>query len=326
MSEPSIQRTLNWNGLTTWTESWVALGEESGAPVVVIHGGPGLTHNYLRNLRALRQGGRQVIFYDQVGNGRSSHLPKSLGDKNFWTADLFVSELQKIVDSYDLTRTGYHLLGQSWGGMLAMQWATTERPGLLSAIVADSPSSMITWNAEAQRLRSLLPKETQAVLDVHEREGTTDSPQYKAATLEFYRRHVCQLDPWPLDFQDSMRHCDEDPTVYSTMIGPTEFHIVGSLSDWDIDRQLHQISVPTLILHGEEDEATDLVVDASRRLIPRAQYVKIAGTSHTPHLEKPEETLRIFSRFLARHDLPEHQEPDPRYNSGVDVSRHLELH
>jgi L-proline amide hydrolase len=94
------------------------------------------------------------------------------------------------------------------------------------------------------------------------------------------------------------------PTVYGTMIGPSEFTVDGSLSSWNMDGQLANISAPTLVLHGEYDEATDEVVRACRELIPDVEYRKISGASHTPHLEKPQLTIPVFADFLMRHDPP----------------------
>ncbi|KQX74183.1 hypothetical protein ASD10_02730 [Aeromicrobium sp. Root472D3] len=260
-----------------------------------------MTHDYLRPLRALAKTGRDVILYDQVGNGRSSHYRDRLHDADFWTVSLFVQEVQALVDHFSL-HDGYHFLGQSWGGMLAIEWAIETRAGLRSVILADSPSSMITWAAEATRLRSLLPAPVRETLAAHEEAGTTDSPEYAEATTEFYRRHLCRLDPWPDDLQATLAACDDDPTVYYSLIGPTEFHVVGAFATWDRDADLHRVTVPALVLHGEFDEATDLVVDASRRLIPGAAYLRIPNASHCPHLEQPELTLTAFSDFLAQHD------------------------
>jgi L-proline amide hydrolase len=301
MSDPH-EHVVTWgDGHSTWAQVWPAVGERRGDPVIVSHGGPGMTHDYLRPLRALAEGGRDVILYDQVGNGRSSHYRDRLHDVDFWTVSLFVHEVEALVAHFDLD-DGYHFLGQSWGGMLAIEWAIEPRTGLRSVILADSPSSMLTWAAETARLRSLLPVEVQATLAAHEAAGTTGSAEYAEATTEFYRRHLCRLDPWPDDLEATLAACDDDPTVYYSLIGPTEFHIVGAFASWDRDADLHRVAVPALVLHGEHDEATDLVVEASRRLIPGAEYVRVPDASHCPHLEQPELTLTAFSDFLAQHD------------------------
>lgn len=260
-----------------------------------------MTHDYLLPLAALADAGRQVVFYDQLGNGNSTHLPERDQDTDFWTPELFLTELSEVIDHLGFG-SGLHFLGQSWGGMLGIEYAARRPKELVSLTLSNSPSSMLTWAREVGKLRSELPADVRHVLDECEAAGTTDSAPYAEATLEFYRRHLCRLDPWPDDMQRTYDRSVQFPTVYGTMIGPSEFHIIGSLASWDMDDELQNIDVPTLVLHGEFDEATDEVVRASRERIPSVEYVRIAGASHTPHLERPEQTIPIFAEFLARQD------------------------
>src|SRR5207244_3334493 len=120
-------------------------------------------------------------------------------------------------------------------------------------VVADSPASMPLWVAEADRLREELPAEVQATLKRHEEAGTTDDPEYEQAARVFYDRHVCRV-PWPDSLQRTFAQIHEDPTVYHTMNGPSEFHCIGSLKDWDITDRLGEIAVPTLLVSGRHDE------------------------------------------------------------------------
>ena len=164
--------------------------EEAGKlPLLVLHGGPGAAHDYLEPLEALAATGRRVIFYDQLGCGRSDqpHNP------DLWTVDLFVEELGVMRQALGLAHT--HILGQSWGGMLAMQYALTQPQGVASLIIANSPASMPQWVAEANRLRADLPPEVQQTLLRHEAAGTTDDPAYQEAVQVFYDRHFCRVVP-----------------------------------------------------------------------------------------------------------------------------------
>jgi L-proline amide hydrolase len=286
---------LEWDGLTTWYEVHGHAGEE--LPVVVCHGGPGATHDYLLALRALAHDGRQVAFYDQVGNGRSQHLPDAPAD--FWTVELFRRELRALVEHLGWAG-GYHVVGQSWGGMLAMEHALEHPPGLRSIVVADSPASIPLWVEEANRLRAELPAKVQEALTSHEAAGTTDSPQYQEAMLVFYRRHLCRLDPWPDELQRTFAAIEADPTVYATMNGPSEFHVVGTIRDWDITDRLPEIDVPTLLISGRHDEATPRIVGEIRDRIPDAEWVLLEESSHSPHVEEPERFLDAVERFLTR--------------------------
>lgn len=296
LSEGSVR----WSGYQTWYASY-GESKPGALPLLVAHGGPGMTHDYLLSLTQLADDGRQIVFYDQIGNGKSTHLPGTTGDTTFWRPELFLQELAALIAHLGFG-TGMHFLGQSWGGMLGIEYAVLHPHELTSLILADSPSSMPTWSKELATLRDALPAETRRVLDENEAAGTTDSPEYANATFEFYQRHLCRLDPWPEEMQRTYDQAINFPTVYGTMIGPNEFHVTGSLRDWDMDDKLSDIRVPTLVLHGEFDEATDEVVRASREHISDVEYVRIAGASHTPHLEKPDQTIQVFSDFLARHD------------------------
>jgi L-proline amide hydrolase len=132
------------------------------------------------------------VLYDQIGCGNSTHLPDAPAD--FWTVQLFKDELQLLLEHLGIANR-YELVGQSWGGMLAMDWALDPRPGLVALGICDSPASMNLWVEEANRLRSELPDEVNATLLRHEEAGTTDSVEYVAATQFFYNRHVCRVVP-----------------------------------------------------------------------------------------------------------------------------------
>lgn len=281
----------------TWYRVTGRLG--AGVPLVAVHGGPGATHDYLLTLAALADGGRPVVHYDQLGNGRSSRFPGRGAD--FWTVELFLGELEAVLGAVGIAG-GYHLLGQSWGGMLAAEHATRRPPGLKSLVVADSPASVATWVAEADRLRKELPPDVQAALDAHEADGTLDSPEYAAATRAYYDRHVCRVVPNPPEVAASFAAIDADPTVYHAMWGPTEFHCTGALRTWDITDRLPAIAVPTLVLSGRHDEATPLVVAPFLDHVPGSRGVVFEESSHMPHVEETDRCLRVLAAFLDTHD------------------------
>jgi proline-specific peptidase len=285
--------TLSFRGHDVWYRI-VGDGEEAGrVPLLVLHGGPGATHQYLEPLAELARYGRRVIFYDQIGCGRSSRPT----DPDFYSTELFVDELATVRDRLGLERV--HLLGQSWGGMLAMQYAIDGPPGLASIIVADSPADMGQWVAEANRLREQLPPDVSATLLRHETDGTTDDPAYLAAVDVFYRKHVCRLDPWPEPFARTAAALARDGFVYNVMNGPSEFHVVGKLKSWSILDRLPAITVPTLLLSGAHDEATPAIVSSIVARIPRAEWILFEHSSHTPHLEEPTAFNAAVRAFLS---------------------------
>jgi len=299
LSEPVTTGTVDFDGHQTWYRVTGTLDPDAErAPVVIMHGGPGAAHNYCLAMTSLAGDGRAVVHYDQLGCGNSTHLPDA--DPDFWTPALFVRELRNLVVGLGLHR--FHLLGQSWGGMLGPEVVLSDDSGVLSLSICDSPASMPLWLAAANQLRAELPPDVQETLTRHEDAGTTDSEEYRAAEDVFYDRHVCRIRPRPADVSASFDQIDEDPTVYHTMNGPSEFHVIGSLKEWSVIDRLDGISVPTLVVAGEFDEALPMVWQPFVDRIPDVRSHVIAGASHMPHVEQPVEFTRVVGDFLRQHD------------------------
>jgi len=293
-------RLVPFRDYETWVQITTPTTVRAGAiPLFVLHGGPGMAHHYVRNIAELaEETGRQVIHYDQIGCGSSTHLPDA--PAGFWTPELFVDEFHAVRSALEIDE--YHLLGQSWGGMLGAEIAVRQPPGLASLAICNSPASMVLWKAAADELRAELPPETLEALTRHEADGTVTDPEYVAATGEFYRRHVCRVVPMPRDFIDSEAQMEAEPTVYHTMNGPNEFHVIGTLRDWNIIDRLHLITAPALVVAGEFDEAKPATWQPYVEHIANVQSHVFPGTSHCTHLEKPEEFRAVVAEFLALHD------------------------
>ncbi|KAL9093879.1 MAG: hypothetical protein Q9165_003802 [Trypethelium subeluteriae] len=193
----------------------------SGAPpVVVVHGGPGGGHEYLLPFAELWTCyGLPVVFYDQIGCASSTHLPQTAGDKSFWQESLFILELDNLIDHLHLRDgPGFHLLGQSWGGMLGAAFASCRPRGLRRLVLASALASKELSIRGIQLLRKQLPQDTQEALDDAEQKGEYDSPTYQNALAIFYRKHLCRVEPFPPEeLVPSLRHLTEDKTVYGTM-------------------------------------------------------------------------------------------------------------
>jgi L-proline amide hydrolase len=266
-------------------------------PLVILHGGPGCTHDYVDSFKDLAATGRAVVHYDQLGNGRSTHLPARAGDGSFWTVDLFNDELNRLTAHLGIADR-YDVLGQSWGGMLGAEHAVRQPKGLRRLVIANSPASLKTWVEEANRLRRDLPQDVQDTLTRHEEAGTIDSDEYQQASAAFYALHVCRVQPMPPEVQRTFDAIAADPTVYHTMNGPTEFHVIGSMKDWTIESRLHQIQVPTLLISGRYDEATPLCVQPYADHIPDVRWIIFENSSHMPHVEEKEACLAAVADFL----------------------------
>jgi len=268
-------------------------------PLLVLHGGPGCTHDYVDSIKGLAGNGRAVVHYDQIGNGRSTHLRQKGAE--FWQPPLFIEELNNLLGHLGVAGA-YHILGQSWGGMLAAEHAVLRPKGLKALVISDSPASMETWVTEANKLREALPAEVQATLLQHEKAGTTSSPEYIKATRVFYDRHVCRVNPWPPEVARTFAALEEDPTVYFTMNGPSEFHVVGTLKHWTIVDRLHLIQAPTLLISGKYDEATPACVQPFADRIKNVRWATFENSSHMPHVEETERYLKVVGDFLAAND------------------------
>ena len=214
----------------TWAderETWYrVVGEitpgEGPTPVVICHGGPGASHDYCEPIAEPRGPGVRACC--TTSSGAAGASTGATRPPSFWTPELFKDELVELTRQLGIADR-YAVVGQSWGGMLAMEHALDHPAGLRAIVVADSPASMELWVQEANRLRAALPADVQATLLRHEEAGTTDDQAYVDATEVFYARHVCRVVPRPDYVQRSFDQIEADPTVYHTMNGPSEFHV-----------------------------------------------------------------------------------------------------
>jgi len=268
-------------------------------PLVVAHGGPGCTHDYVVSIAAIAETGRPVVHYDQLGAGRSTRLRDRGAD--FWTVELFLDELDNLLGALGIADR-YFLLGQSWGGMLGAEHAVRRPAGLRALVISNSPASMALWRSEATRLRSLLAPEVADVLDRHEAAGTTSDPEYLAAEQAYYDEHVCRVVPNPQEVRATKAFMEDDSTVYNVMNGPNEFFCIGTLRDWTIVDRLHSVDVPTLLMSGRFDEATPATVQPYFELIDDVRWEIFESSSHMPFIEERERYMSVLRDFLDEHD------------------------
>ncbi|MFF3554922.1 proline iminopeptidase-family hydrolase [Streptomyces tsukubensis] len=266
-----------------------------GCVLVVVHGGPGATHDYLLPLSVFASWGVRVVHYDQLGGGGSSRV-EGVG-AGFWRPELFLEELDNLLVGLGVG-SDYVLFGQSWGGMLAAVHASRRPAGLRGLVIANAPVSYPVWRAEMEVLRAQLPPGVDEVLRRHEAAGTTDCDEYQQAVGVFYGRHFCRLDPYPGPLMSTLLEMHSNPAVYHAMNGPNEFTVTGSLRDWSVRDVLPDIRVPTLVISGRHDEATSAAVRPFRELIPCSGWTVFEDSSHVPHLEEPDRFVRVLGGFL----------------------------
>lgn len=292
---------IDVRGFRTWYR--VTGDLRSGrVPVILLHGGPGYPSYSLEPMEGLALTGRAVVRYDQLGCGESS-LRDVPHDPAMFEPGLYVEELALLVKELGLDH--YALIGQSWGGMLALEVALTKPPGLVGMVLYSTLASIEEWKIATDALVATLPDEAREALRDAARTGQIDSAEFRAAEHEFNRRYVCRLDPMPESTRRSEEALENDGEVYRVMAGGSEFDngtAMGVLNGWDVRQRLAEIDVPVLCVSGEFDEATPAVMRTLAEGIADTQWHLLPGASHCSHLEAPHLFYPLVSDFLARLD------------------------
>ncbi len=264
--------------------------DKRGIPVLILHGGPGAPHDYLEPLEALGDE-RPVIFYDQLGCGNSDK-PDS---NSLWTTEHFLDELVLLRQTLKLDKL--HILGQSWGTMLAVEYMLNKRPeGMVSLILSGPCLSASRWYKDQRQYLSELPEEIQDTIRKSELSGDFNSKEYQDAMMCFYKLHVCRMEPWPECLNRSFNKLARN--VYEYMWGPSEFTITGTLKNFECADKLSGITVPVLFTCGQYDEASPSSTQHYHSKLPGSEIVIFEGASHEHHLEKTEYYLETVRNFL----------------------------
>ena len=278
---------VDFRGYRTWYRVAGELG--SGAtPLLALHGGPGSTHHYFAPLEGLaRRAAGRGLRPDRV---RRSDRPEDLE----WSVDVFREEVDAVRSQLGLDRI--HLLGTSWGGMLALEHVLGGAEGIVGLILSSSLASVEQWSTEQLKLRAALPGEVVEVLDRHERAGTYDDPEYEQAMEAYSDRHFYR-GPQPRPELERM-DAEKSKAVYRAMQGPNEWTVTGVMKGWDVRDRLGEIDVPTLVIRGRHDMSTDPISATLVTGIDGAREVVLENSSHTPVLEETEAYLAAISEFM----------------------------
>ena len=293
MNPPVSEGHVDYRGYRTW---YRIIGDpESGAvPLLALHGGPGSTHHYFGPLEQLG-GQRPVVVYDQIGCG-SSDRPQDIE----WSVSVFREEVDAVRSQLGLEQI--HLLGTSWGGMLALEHVLAGGPGIAGLILSSTLASVDDWAAEQAALRDALPGDVVAVLDRHERAGTYDDPEYEQAMEAYFDRHFYR-GPKPRPELERM-NAEKSRAVYRAMQGPNEWTVTGALRGWDMRDRLSEIDLPTLVIRGRHDMCTDPIAATLTGRIRNVREVVLEESSHTPVLEETHRYLETISAFMRDCESP----------------------
>ncbi|MBL8324294.1 MAG: proline iminopeptidase-family hydrolase [Rubrivivax sp.] len=276
------------NGHRIWART---VGDGPGLPLLLLHGGPGAGHDYLEPLQALGSA-RRVVFYDQLGCGKSDRPARPA----LWTIERFADEVDEVRAAMDLEQC--HILGQSWGGWLAIEYALRQPAGVASFVFASTSASIPQFRDECSRLIGQMPEPHRTALVHHGARGEFEHPDYQAAMSEFYQRHVCRLPEWPACLMRTVENLNGNP-VYETMNGPNEFTVIGNLRYWDRTTELPRIGRPVLITCGRHDELGPACASTLHKAIPDARTVIFEHSAHCAHIEEQEGYLATVGHFLA---------------------------
>jgi proline iminopeptidase len=297
-------RTAEVEGETMWPERavfveieggyrvWTKRVGRSGVPLLTLHGGPGFSHEIFTGLaRHLPSDDIDVILYDQLGS-LNSDCPN---DPALWTIPRFTFEVEQVRSALGLE--SFYLLGLSWGGILGIEYALRHPQRLRGLIVSSMTASISSYQASVDALRAVLPAEVQEVLTAHEAAGTIEHPEYvRLIDKHLNQRHLCRVTPWPQSVQNMFRHANHK--VYTTMQGPNEFMITGTLATWDRWDDLARIEPPTKLIVGKHDTISVADVHEMARRIPRASVTVCERGSHFAMWDDPDTYRDAVIRFI----------------------------
>ncbi|MER7413033.1 proline iminopeptidase-family hydrolase [Streptomyces cacaoi] len=270
---------------------WYRRTGGGGTPLLLVHGGPGYPSDPLFAPFETLAADREVVWYDQLGVGRSDPVE----DTALLTVDRFLDELGAVIEELGLERP--HVYGHSWGAMLALQYAAERDPDWTSLICSNGLAAIPRFEAEVRDLLAQLPGDVLDRTYGRELRGETDDPDYHLAQAAYLRAHLVRtaiprLDP-----------AKTSTTTYRTLIGHADYHVTGTLKNWDIFHELDRIDVPTLVLGGEFDTCVPAHLADIAARIPDARHLTQPGAAHMPYLESAPlrtEYLALIRDHLAR--------------------------
>ncbi|SDG32461.1 proline iminopeptidase [Sinosporangium album] len=270
---------------------WYRRMGNGGVPLLIVHGGPGYPSDLLFEAFEPLAREREVIWYDQLGVGRSD----AIDDVSLLTVERFLDELGAVVEGLGLERP--HVYGHSWGAMLGLQYAAERAPAWTSLICANGLASVPRFEKEVRELLAGLPGDVLDRTYGRELRGETGDPDYWVAQGEYMRACVLRTSSVNLD-PDLM-----SLITFKTLIGHADYHVSGTLKDWDIVDKLARIRVPTLVLGGEFDECVPSHLADIAARIPDSEHVTQAGAAHMGYLEEEplrREYISIIQGYMVR--------------------------
>jgi proline iminopeptidase len=257
-----------------WTKRF---GNNPTIKILLLHGGPAMTHEYMECFETFFQRqGYEFYEYDQLGSYYSDQ-PK---DSSLWTIDRFVDEVEQVRKAIGADSNNFYLLGNSWGGILAMEYALKYQQHMKSLIVSNMMASAPEYGRYADEvLAKQMNPTTLAEIKSIESKKDFSNPRYMELLIpNYYHEHICRLKTWPDGLNRAMKHANNE--IYTLMQGPSEFGISGRLANWDIKNRLHEINIPTLMIGVKFDTMDPKAMEEQSTLVKKGRYLYCPNGSH----------------------------------------------
>lgn len=257
-----------------WTKRF---GNNSRIKILLLHGGPAMTHEYMECFESFfPKEGFEFYEYDQLGSYYSDQ-PK---DSSLWTTERFVEEVEQVRQAIGADSTNFYVLGNSWGGILAMEYALKYQRNMKGLLVANMVASAPEYGKYADEVlaKQMDPKVLEEIRAIEAKKDFTNPRYMELLIPNFYKEHLCRLDEWPDGFNRTMKHANGE--IYTMMQGPSEFGIAGRLAQWDIKNRLNEIKVPALMIGAKHDTMDPKAMEEQSKMVQKGRYLYCPNGSH----------------------------------------------
>jgi len=275
-----------------WTKRF---GNNPRIKVLLLHGGPAMTHEYMECFESFfPKEGFEFYEYDQLGSYYSDQ-PK---DSSLWTTERFVEEVEQVRKAIGADSGNFYLLGNSWGGILAMEYALKYQQHLKGLLVANMVASAPEYGKYADEvLAKQMDPKVLAEIRAMEAKGDFVNPRYMELLIpNFYKEHLCRLQEWPDGFNRSLKHVNGE--IYTMMQGPSEFGIAGRLATWDIKNRLKEIKVPTLMIGAKHDTMDPRAMEEQSKMVQHGRYLYCPDGSHLSMWDDQQVFMKGVIKFI----------------------------
>ena len=279
-----------------WTKRF---GSNPSIKILLLHGGPAMTHEYMECFESFFPGeGFEFYEYDQLGSYYSDQ-PK---DSSLWTIPRFVEEVEQVRKAIGADKNNFYVLGNSWGGILAMEYALKYQDNMKGLIVANMMASCPDYGKYAEEvLAKQIKPEVLTEIKLLEAKGDFANPRYMELLIpHFYKEHLCRLEEWPDGFNRALKHVNGE--IYTLMQGPSEFGISGRLVNWDIKDRLKEIKIPVLMVGAKYDTMDPKAMEEQSKLVQKGRYLYCPHGSHLAMWDDQQVFMTGVIRFIKEVD------------------------